>query len=202
MKAYIIDTDDGLVCLNVDSEADQERIEAGQNWRELTPEECALFTDGIQLAGGEGTQISGTCIEDAVVSYIPIAVPLADLKTRALTVLQHNFSAASSECRGYYQCAEERETWDQQKKEAEAYTDDPLADTPFMDAFAAANPNMTKAQLAATILANSPSMATAAGKLGGQLSAKRASILSAVDKDGINAVDLSFSLPSINLTDK
>lgn len=168
------------------------------------------YAEGIFIKGNEIKSFPGglptqTQVDQWEADYLaafPVLSGLEQAKKDALEVLNKNFSECSAQCRGYYDSPEERETWDQQKKEAEEYTSNPLTVTPFMNAFILANPNMTKAQLATTILANAAAMAAAAGDLGGQLSAKRAEVLAAVDEADVNAVDLTFTMPSISLLDK
>lgn len=85
IKAYILETPEGLIGLNVDNLDEQIRFDQNPKARALTGPEQALFVDGLQEVGGERSTISGASLNDAVLTY--------DLKTQT----QKNYEVAFHE---------------------------------------------------------------------------------------------------------
>ncbi len=141
-------------------------------------------------------------------------VTLTDAQNRAIVNLMSNYNTVSASLLDLYQSPFERSTWNTQVFEANLVTaagSSGANDTPFFDAFVAENPdfagpgsttNQNKALLKQTIEANNAEFAAAAGSLTGQLSAKRHAIVEAATNVEVEAVDLTFVIPTVSLTDK
>lgn len=78
MRVFLIETSEGILCLNVDNDADASAL-AADGGRELTEAEIeAAFGDQGHMAGGPGTVVTGDTLATATVTWTaPEEDPLA-----------------------------------------------------------------------------------------------------------------------------
>lgn len=69
MEIFVIKTDEGLLCINVDNVEEEERITSTFEYKRLSQEEKNVFGNYQHMAGGPETKIVGTTLEDAIVSF-------------------------------------------------------------------------------------------------------------------------------------
>lgn len=169
--------------------------------------------DLLWVECAENTEI-GMVYDSELESFSNPETPISQIKNNAIISLVSNYNQACSELLDLYTSQFERLTWNTQVFEANLVTvagSSGANSTPFFDAFVAANPDFAgpgsttaqnKAALKATIESNNDEFAGAAGDLTGQLSAKRYAIINAADEAAVDAVDLTFTIPTVNLEDK
>jgi len=61
-----------LIVVNIDNDKEASSFKKNNECRELTETEQSLFVDGLHLAGSENTSVTGTALDDAVISYQPM----------------------------------------------------------------------------------------------------------------------------------
>lgn len=141
-------------------------------------------------------------------------IPISDIKSRAIKSLTSAYDSASKSLIDVYLSEFERLTWHTQVIEASMVNSSGSPGSnpvPFFDAFILANPdfagegstdNENRALLKSVIESNNEQFASAAGNLIGQLSKKRYEIINSSNETEVNAVDMSFDIPSVELEDK
>lgn len=120
--------------------------------------------------------------------YASAAEKLNVAKAAKLSEINAAFDIALADIVSKYP-ENEIKSWPQQVKEAEAFTSDPLVDTPLLTAIAA-NRGFTVANLASKILTNMSAYATSSGALIGRRQAAEDMIGAAVTAEDLSSIAL------------
>jgi len=116
---------------------------------------------------------------------------LESARVARLAEVTTDYNAAVKAFTGSYSTAEQR-SWFVQLAEAEAYTKDPAAATPWIDSALAGN-GREKAEFVAAILANSKAFTDESGRVTGLLQKAKADIAAAETVDAVKGVTWNFS---------